>query len=749
MVKARNESEIIDLVQNGSYERKRIFSIVAHIDHGKTTMSDYLLKAAGLMRAEDAGNRQAMDSDQEEQDRGITIFTSVVLLSFVDERKEGADPYMFQINDTPGHLSFTGEVSRALRSSDGAIILVDALEGIMTQTETNIKLSLGNEMNKPVVFINKVDRLINELRLEPAEVFAQIDKIILGVNARIKSMQPPGMKWQVSFAKGNVAIGSAKDGWAFSMETLKRHKIKPQFVFEKYAEGDVDFLRNNLKLEESILYMIIDHLPDPATAAKYRLPKLASNVPVESDLYKSLINSDPNGKLFGMISKVFIDPKSFRPTLIGRVFSGTLRQGDTIYLVNQKKSQKIKRLGIMLITDLLDLDAVPAGNLFAVFGFICPSGESFILKSDLPYFEEQEFVPSLESIKYSCEAVVSRSIAPKNPQDIGKLGEVTAKWLMADNTAKFTLNKESREYVLSGIDPLQIEILTKRINKQVAINVGEPIIVYREMVTKKSEQVHTKSPNGHNKFKLFIEPLDVITTKMSLDGDLPETMDKKTRAITLREKCGWDKKEARKVWDIFEGCALVDGSKGLQRLDRIQSYVIGAFRDWVSNGPLSKEPVMGVKATFTDAKVHEDPAHTGYGAIAPMTLSALSLSFLDAGPAMFEPIQIVNIKTPTGTEGSVLKVITQHRGKIGDLTPEGDYMGVKGELPAAELMGIADEFRGATQGKAFFGYDFKGFEKVPKSLQDELILDIRKRKKMPNKLPSPEPWKKFLYIKQG
>ncbi|MHA1391715.1 MAG: GTP-binding protein, partial [Promethearchaeota archaeon] len=141
MVKVKNPEEIAHLITAGSFEKKRLFSIVAHIDHGKTTATDYLLRRAGLMREEDAGQLQMTDSDEEEQARGITIFTSVVLLAFNDSRKPDDDePYILQINDTPGHISFTGEVSRALRGSDGAIILVDALEGIMTQTETNIRL---------------------------------------------------------------------------------------------------------------------------------------------------------------------------------------------------------------------------------------------------------------------------------------------------------------------------------------------------------------------------------------------------------------------------------------------------------------------------------------------------------------------------------------------------------------------------------------------------------------------------------
>ncbi|MHA1398682.1 MAG: GTP-binding protein, partial [Candidatus Heimdallarchaeaceae archaeon] len=228
MVRVKNPDEIRDMIKHHPMEHRRVFSIAAHIDHGKTTTSDYLLRKAGLMSDADAGKKVMMDSDEEEQERGITIFTSVVLLSYEFE----GNTYLCEINDTPGHISFTGEVSRALRGSDGVIILVDALEGVMTQTETNIRLSLS-EMCKPVLFINKVDRLISELRLPPNEVFAKIDGIINGVNRLIEKNAPKELSkdWKVSFKNGSVSVGSAKDGWAFNMSTLQKLKIKPQDIF--------------------------------------------------------------------------------------------------------------------------------------------------------------------------------------------------------------------------------------------------------------------------------------------------------------------------------------------------------------------------------------------------------------------------------------------------------------------------------------------------------------------------------------
>jgi elongation factor 2 len=747
MVKVKNPEEIAKLVTSGSYEKKRIFSITAHIDHGKTTATDYLLRRAGLMRPEDAGQLQMTDSDDEEQERGITIFTSVVLLAFNDPRKpDDNEPYIFQLNDTPGHISFTGEVSRALRGSDGAIILVDALEGIMTQTETNIRLAVGEEFCKPVLFINKVDRLISELKLSPKDTYAKIDEITTQVNELIKKVRPEGSDWGVDFAKNSVAVGSAKHGWGFTYEILKEKGFTPITVFEKYNEGDIQWLRENLPLDEPMLRMVVDHLPNPVEASKYRIPHLWSG-DINSELGQALIKSDAKGPLYGMITKLFLDPKrNYQATLIGRIFSGTFDQTDTIYLLGSRQSSRIKRLGVMEITDILDIPKIPAGNLFALYGFICPSGETFIHSQALPKNKDDiSKIPTFEKIHYACKAVVSRSIKPKDPHDLAKLGEVVGKWLQADPTAEFRLNKESMEYILSGIDPLQIEILTKRINNQVKIEIGEPIIVYREKISKKSKEFHTKSTNTHNRLLLYVEPLDEKTEELLDEGEITDLQDEKERAQILREKAGWDTKEARRIVDVYKGNLLVNGASGLQRFDRIKNDLISSFRNWIEECIIAKEPALGIKAVFTDLVIHEDPRHTQFAQTASMAYSALSLAMLEANPHLFEPVQRIDVKTPQGSEGGVNAIINKHRGRINNVIPEGEYVRVKGQIPAAEIIGIADEIRSSTQGRAFFGYEFKGFEKVPPSLEEDVILDIRRRKGMPEEMPSTKSWERFIY----
>ncbi len=734
MVKIKEPDAIKRLILSDDYKHKRIISISAHIDHGKTTTSDYLMRRAGLMSDAAAGQALMTDSDDEEQERGITIFTSVVLLNFTVDDEE----YLVQLSDTPGHLSFTGEVSRALRASDGAVILVDALEGMMTQTETNIRLAVGSEACKPVLFINKVDRLINELKLPPAKVYERIDIIISKVNTLISKVAPDEFKksWQVSFQDGSVAVGSAKTGWAFSMKTLAKRDIKPIVVFEKYDEGDEMWLRENLPLDEALLEMIVYHLPDPKTAQKYKIPRIWKG-DLESPEGKALLECDPNGPLLGMITKIFIEPKSKRPTLIGRIFSGTIRNGQEIRLVNMRQNAKVKRLGVQEITDILDMDQVPAGNLFSVFGFMCPSGETFVE----PGSEMQGF----ESIEYVCEPVVSRSIKPIDPQDVAKLGEVVSKWIMADPTAKFFHDKESGEYRLDGIDPLQIEILTKRINEQVKIDVSEPIIVYREKMTERGDEFHTKSPNGHNRVRMILEPLDEKTVELIKKKKVTMDQHPRDRGAILRDEAGWDAKVARKILDIYESCMLVDAMSGVQRFDRIFSYLQTVFREFVDSGPIAHEPVMGVKVTLTDATIHNDPAHTGYNEVTTMVSAGLNMGFLTGKPGLYEPVLNVDIKTPTDTQGQVIKVLTGHRGQILTIEGEEDNVTVKGSLPTAETIGIADEFRSATAGRSFFGYQFRGFEGVPTSLHEELILEIRKRKGMAEEMPSLSSWNRWIY----
>ena len=214
------------------------------------------------------------------------------------------------------------------------------------------------------------------------------------------------------------------------------------------------------------------------------------------------------------------------------MFSGTLKKSDTLHLIGKKTESRIKRLGVMEITDILEVEEVPAGNLFAIYGFICPAGETFVRE------EDKGKLKPFEDISYVAEPVVSRTIKPKDPQDIAKLGDVVSKWIMADPTAAFRHDEESKTYVLSGIDPLQIEILVTRIQEQVEIDVSDPIIVYREVPSKNGLTIHTKSPNGHNRIMLHVEPMNQEAVDLIKSGKVHQDQDRRERALILQQEAG-------------------------------------------------------------------------------------------------------------------------------------------------------------------------------------------------------------------
>ncbi|MDK2876691.1 MAG: elongation factor 2, partial [Archaeoglobaceae archaeon] len=215
-------------------ERIRNMGIAAHIDHGKTTLSDSLLAGAGIISDGLAGQQLYLDFDEQEKERGITINAANV--SMVHEYN--GEDYLINLIDTPGHVDFGGEVTRAMRAVDGVIIVVDAVEGVMPQTETVVRQAL-KEGVKPVLFVNKIDRLIKELQLTPQQMQERLIKVINDVNKLIKSMKPDKFnEWKIEVAKGNVAFGSALQKWGVSVKSQKDTGIGFKEVYEYLKKGE-------------------------------------------------------------------------------------------------------------------------------------------------------------------------------------------------------------------------------------------------------------------------------------------------------------------------------------------------------------------------------------------------------------------------------------------------------------------------------------------------------------------------------
>ena len=301
---------------------------------------------------------------------------------------------------------------------------------------------------------------------------------------------------------------------------------------------------------------------------------------------------------------------------------------------------------------------------------------------------------------------------------------------------------------MQGIDPLQIEILVKRIAKKVPIEVGEPIIVYRERVKKRGEEIWTKSPNGLNRIKLYIEPLEEEVAQAIREGKIKLAMDAKKRAMILRKEFGWPTDLSRRIIDITGTNMLIDNTTGVQRFERIRDYVIATFKDFVNGCVLAKEPAQNLKVVITDAFVHVDPAHTQMPQIFPMVFSGLAISFLTGEPTLYEPILRIDVKVPHTYMGSIITELQKKRGKVMDTIVTEDTTHIVAKIPAAETTDLAEILRSISSGRAFFGYQFYSWEEVPSSIRLDVIKSIRKRKGLSEEIPTVQNFARYLYVRQ-
>ena len=360
--KEDNIAKAMALIENP--ERIRNIGIAAHIDHGKTTLSDNLIAGAGMMSEELAGKQLMLDFDEQEQARGITINAATASMVHVFN----GDDYLINLIDTPGHVDFGGDVTRAMRAVDGAIVVVDSVEGVMPQTETVIRQAL-KERVKPVLFINKVDRLINELKLNAEEMQKRFMKIITDVNRLLMKYSAEEFKqaWQVNVQEGRVAFGSAFNNWAISVPAMERTKVSFKQIVDYVRAGKQKELAKMAPLHQIILNMVIRHLPNPRQAQAYRVQQIWKG-DLNSDIGKSMQTCDHTGKVAMMITKIIIDPHAGE-IAVGRIFSGTIRKGSELYVYGGGSTKyKIQLLSMMVGPDRIPVDEIAAGNIAAVVG---------------------------------------------------------------------------------------------------------------------------------------------------------------------------------------------------------------------------------------------------------------------------------------------------------------------------------------------------------------------------------------------
>ena len=700
-----------------SPESIRNIGIVAHIDHGKTTLSDNLLAAAGLISPELAGSQLYLDSDEQEQARGITINAANVSMIHDFKEKE----YLINMIDTPGHVDFGGDVTRAMRAVDGVVVVACAVEGCMPQTETVVRQAL-KERVKPVLFINKVDRLINEIKLTPEEMQNRFMAIINEFNKLLKKSAPPEFQktWAPNVADGTVAFGSAYHNWAINVPYMKEYGISFKDIIEYNRDGNQKELAKKAPISEILLDMVVKHLPNPRTAQKYRIPQIWSG-DIESPEGKAMMECDQKAKLAMMITDISIDPNAGE-VATGRVFSGSIKKGSEVYLYNMKTKARIQQVGVYMGAERVIAEEVPAGNIAAITGLKeAIAGETL---SDATV----ELAP-FEEMKHTSEPVVTKAIEAKNMKDLPKLVEALRQLAKEDPTLRVEINEETGEHLLSGMGELHLEITEYRINQKGIDIVGsKPIVVYRESVTAKSPSVEGKSPNKHNKFYFTAEPLDEPIFEALINGDIkPDHLKGKELGKALLD-AGLDKAEAKRAEEIYLNNLLTDMTKGIQYLNEVMALIKEGFHEAIDNGPLSKEKVLKVKVKLVDAKLHEDSIHRGPAQVIPAVRDAVRQAILHAKPVLLEPKQKVFIHVPDEYMGGAIREVQSRRGQINEMKQEQDMTIIDAKCPVAELFGFASGIRSATEGRALWATEHAGFEPVPRDIQDKLINEIRTRK---------------------
>ena len=704
-------------------ENIRNIAIAAHVDHGKTTLTDNLLAGAGMISENTAGQQLAMDTEEDEQERGITIDAANVSMT---HEYEGTN-HLINLIDTPGHVDFGGDVTRAMRAVDGAMVVVDAVEGAMPQTETVVRQAL-REGVKPTLFINKVDRLISELQEGPQEMQKRLMSVIADVNELIRGMTEDMDDiddWTVSVEEGTVAFGSALYKWGVSMPSMQATGIDFGDIIELERNGERQELHERTPLSNVVLDMVCEHFPNPVEAQPRRIPRIWRG-DAESDIAQTMRFVDDEGEVVFMVTDISMDPHAGE-IATGRVFSGTLEKGQELYVSGTAGKNRLQSVGLFMGGEREEVGHVPAGNIAAVTGLRDAIAGSTVSSVEMTPFE---------SIEHISEPVITKSVEAKSMDDLPKLIQTLRQVSKEDPTIQVTINEDTGEHLISGQGELHLEVITQRIerNQGIPVNTGEPIVVYREAVRGATETVEGISPNRHNRFYLTVEPLPEDIVELIRLGDVSMDMPEQERREALQE-AGMDKDTSQNVEHIFGTNVFIDDTKGIQHLNETMELVIEGLEEALDEGPLAAEPVQGTLIRLNDARLHEDTIHRGPAQVIPAVRQAVHRALIHARVSLMEPIQDVRIDVPSEHMGAASGEIQGRRGRVDDMYQEGDLMVIEGIAPVEEMIGFSSDIRSATEGRASWNTENAGFRIMSDNLQREKIMEIRERKGMKLELP--------------
>ncbi|MCX8150525.1 MAG: GTP-binding protein [Candidatus Bathyarchaeota archaeon] len=707
MPKFRHIAEVQNLMSSKEFIRN--IGIIAHIDHGKTTLADSLLAGTGLLSPQMAGSARVLDYLEEEQRRKITIKTANITMLY----KSAGKSYIINLVDTPGHVDFTGKVTRALRAIDGSVVVVDAVEEIMAQTEVVTRQAL-EERVRPVLFINKVDRLITELQLNEKQIQKKFTHIITNFNNLIElyADKPFKSTWKVDAKKGSVAFGAALHGWGFTLDIAQQKNLRFRDVITNYKDGTQEKLRKILPVYDAIFSMAIANIPDPKTAQSYRIEKIWDGH-TASKVGQALVACNDEGPAVICVTNVHPEVGS-EVIATGRVFSGTVKKGDKMHLMDVLSETEVKQVYINMGSFREEVNKVTAGNIvtLTLTGPV-RAGETLVDEA-----HKGGMVP-FEGINPPSEAVVTIAVEPKNPQHIPSLLEALDRLAIEDPDLSVCVSDETGEHLLSGMGELHLEIALKQLKSllsEVELVVSQPRVVYRESVSEKGIKATALSPNRQNRFTVQVEPL-VDEIKHSSNSKTEES----------GSILSFD--EHRNVL-----CDATGKTEQIQ--EEILEPLIAGFEFACRAGPLCKEPVRHIKVNLIDFELSSKADFVSAVEIMHGVGKAIFGSFLSAKPVLLEPVYRTIISVPTEMAGECQRTLSSRRGRIVSFENKGLLTTITGFVPVAETFGLSKELRSSTSGYAFWQSNLDRWEKVPEKIAPKIISEIRRRKGLPSEAPS-------------
>lgn len=686
----------------------RNIGISAHIDSGKTTLSERILFYTGkIHKIEEvrgkSGVGATMDSMDLEREKGITIQSAATYCTWGD--------YEINLIDTPGHVDFTVEVERALRVLDGAVLVLCGVAGVQSQSIT-VDRQMRRYNVPRLAFINKIDRsgsnpdrVAEQLR-EKLHHRPVIMTFPMGLEDRFAGVVDLLHMKAVFFDGDNGENIRREDIPAEYVEEAKKRRhamiealsdfddaIAEKFLMEE--EVTVEELipvirRETISLKITPLYV--------GSAMKNKgvqvlLDAVGLFLPAPKDVKNEGLDQSQNEAKLELIperTKPFVglafklEDGRFGQLTYMRIYQGGVKKGDMITNMSNGKRVKVPRLVRMHADEMHDIEEVGPGQIVAMFGIDCASGDTFT-DGNLSVTMTSMFVP---------EPVIELAVSPKEKSGQVNFSKALNRFTKEDPTFRVYRDEESGETIIKGMGELHLEIYIERIKREYncEVNVGRPKVAFREAITTNAafNYTHKKQTGGSGQFARvagFLEPLptDAVETY--------EFVDDIVGGVIPRE--------------YIPAC-----DKG--------------FRDAIVEGSLIGQPVVGVRATINDGADH--PVDSSEMAFKVASIAAFREAYMKAKPVILEPIMKLEISAPEEFQGVAIGQINQRRGVIVGATMDAGYVVVEAEVPLSEMFGYSTDLRSVTQGKGEFSMEFLRYAQVPKNVQDEMVKAYQQKR---------------------